>query len=228
MLRSPTSRRPVAGIPLLAAVVAVAAALFCIGSPPARAGIETTTRAEVLTEVERSPFAKGMREAGLTAGFLYSPVFGARNRQTFSYAQQDLTLGWMLNTPTGSSWYRGNFELLLNFAGAEVAQGPGSYLIGGRVLLRYNFVQPAAKWVPFIQIGAGGLGNDVYRDDSQRLIGSAFEYTLVGDIGLRYFLSPRWALVGMVDFEHISNANSASRNLGVNALGGMIGISTFF
>lgn len=207
---------------------AVAAIAFpCIGSPQARAGIEITT-SETVTGVERSPFTKGMREAGFTAGFLYSPVFGERNRQTFSYAQQDLTLGWMLNSPAGSSWYRGNFEFLLNIAGAEIAQGPGSYLIGGRVLLRYNFVQPATKWVPFIQIGAGGIANDVYRDHSQRLIGSGFEFTLVGDIGVRYFISPRWALLATINFEHISNANSASRNLGVNALGAMIGISTFF
>lgn len=211
--------------------VAVAAGLvFLCGAPPGQAGEERVELVPVPVPVpvqESSPFCKGMRELDLTAGYLASPVAG-RNRQTLHYARQDLRLGWMLTSPGGRSWYRGNFEFLLNAFGAEVTQGPGSWMAGGRLLLRYNFVQPGAHWVPFIQIGGGGLGNDIYKDRSQRLVGSGFEFTLTGDLGLRYFVNPRWAIVLTGNFEHISNANSASRNVGVNAAGGMIGVSTFF
>ncbi len=188
-----------------------------------------TVRVETLVEpvAEFSPFRRGTREFDITAGYLVSPVTGS-HRETLNYARQDIRLGWMLNTPRGESWYRGNFEFLINAFGAEVTKGPGSWMAGGRLLLRYNFVQPGARWVPFFQIGAGGLGNNIHRDQSQRLIGSGFEFTLVGDIGLRYFINPRWAVVVTANFEHISNADSAERNVGVNAAGGMIGIATFF
>lgn len=187
---------------------------------------------EVVTQVttvrEVSPFDRGGWEAGLTAGFLYSPVFATGHRTKFTYLQQDLTLGYMLSTPGEPGVFRGNFEVLLNFAGGEVLEGPGSYLLGGRLLFRYNFVQPEARWVPFIQIGGGGIGSDASHDLNQRILGSAFSFTLVGDIGVRYFVTPRWAVLVMLDYEHISNANRAERNLGVNAVGGMVGLSTFF
>ncbi len=175
-----------------------------------------------------SPFDKGTWEVGLTAGYLYSPVFATSHRPTFAYLQQDLTVGLMLTSPGGSGILRGNWEVLLNAAVAEVLNGPGNYLAGGRVLFRYNFVQENARWVPFIQVGAGGLASDAYRDHSQRILGSAFSFTHVGDIGLRYMINSRWSVMVMLDYEHISNANSANRNLGVNAVGGMIGISTFY
>lgn len=194
----------------------------------AGAGTVRGKEVEVVTPVAQSPFDRGTWELGFTAGYLYSPVFATSNRPAFSYLQQDLTLGLMLNSPAGPGIWRGNWEVLLNAAVAEVVQGPGNYLAGGRVLLRYNFVQENARWVPFIQLGAGGLASDAYRDNHQRILGSAFSFTLVGDIGIRYMVNSRWSVLVMFDYEHISNANRANRNLGVNALGGMIGVSTFF
>jgi hypothetical protein len=180
---------------------------------------------------DAGPFARGGRELSLTAGFLYSPICATGGRPVFSYAQGDLCLGWMLTDPSplfGCSLLRGNWEALANVFGAGAAQGPSGFMAGGRALLRYNFVQPGAKWVPFFQIGGGGLGNNIYRHQDQSLIGNGFEFTLVADIGLRYFFTPSWAAEVLVDFEHISNANTASRNVGVNALGGTVGVGWFF
>ena len=205
----------------------VSAFAIAIATVSANAGTVETVTTMIEPVAEFSPFTKGTREFDITAGYLVSPVFGS-NRETLNYARQDIRLGWMLNSPSGNRWYRGNFEFLLNAFVAEITKGPGSWMAGGRLLLRYNFVQPGARWVPFIQIGGGGLGNNVHRDQSQRLIGSGFEFTLVGDIGIRYFINPHWAIVATANFEHISNADSASRNVGVNAAGGMIGIATFF
>ncbi|MDD5350228.1 MAG: acyloxyacyl hydrolase [Chthoniobacteraceae bacterium] len=177
------------------------------------------------------PFAKGALELSLSGGFLYSPICATKGRPIFAYGQGDLSLGWMLSDPApllGWNALRGNWEALANVFGAGVTRGPSGFLGGGRALLRYNFVQPGSKWVPFFQVGAGVLGDTVYEDHTQRLIGSGFEFTLVADAGLRYCFTPRWAAVLLADFEHISNANTASRNLGVNAVGGTVGVSWFF
>jgi len=177
------------------------------------------------------PFAKGGREVSLTAGFLYSPVCATSKRPVFNYVRGDLSVGWMFCSPAplfGCDALRGNWEGLLNVFGAGSVLGSSGSLAGGRVLLRYNFVQPEARWVPFFQVGAGILGNNVYRDRSQKIIGSGFEFTLVADAGVRYFATRQWAVVFMIDFEHISNANTGCRNIGVNALGGSVGVSRFF
>jgi hypothetical protein len=184
---------------------------------------------EIVTEPD--PFAQGQYEFGATAGYLVSPVFAKKGRPKLNYAQVDLSLGMMLTSPAplfGKNCLRGNWEALVNVCGMKVVSGPDGFLAGGRLLLRYNFVQPEARWVPFCQIGAGILGDDVYENRDQRLIGSGLEFTLVADAGLRYFINRCWAAILMADFEHISNANTASRNVGVNAAGGMLGLGYFF
>lgn len=204
-------------------------ALLFLGCPAVYGGPASAPFAPAPSDAD--PFAKGGREFSLSAGLLYSPIVATGGRPVFSYGQGDVSLGWMLSDPAplfGCGALRGNWEALANGFGAGSVQGPGGFLAGARLLVRYNFVQSQAKWVPFVQLGGGGLGNDVYRDRDQRLIGSAFEFTLVADVGLRYFFTPCWAGMILADFEHISNAGTASRNVGVNAFGGTVGASWFF
>ena len=204
---------------------------FLLAVQSAFASSPDVSKAMRVPVVDADPFDKGGHEFVLSGASLFSPLCFGRNRPTLDYAQIDLSLGWMLTSPCplfGWDCLRGNWEGLLNVFGAKVFKGPDGFLAGGRALLRYNFVQPQSRWVPFFQIGAGGLGDDVYRHRDQSLIGGGFEFTLVADIGLRYFINPKWAALAAFDYEHISNANTASRNVGVNALGGTLGVGYFF
>lgn len=206
-------------------------ALFCLSLAAIPAAYAGSKLAAPVTTLEFDPFARGSRETAQTVGFFYSPVLARKGRPGLHYAQINQTFGWMLASPSapwGATWLRGNWEALANLCGMAVVSGPSGFLAGGRALIRYNFVQPEARWVPFVQLGAGVLGNNVYRNRDQRLIGSGVEFTLVADAGVRYFFTPRWAAILTADFEHISNANTASRNYGVNALGGMAGAAFFF
>ena len=173
-----------------------------------------------------APFDKGTNEITFTGACFHSLAYGKRPK--FDWAEGDVSWGLMLNSPSGAGWLRGNWELLANGFGAGVTHGPGSYLTGGRVLLRYNFVQPAASLVPFCQLGGGALSNDVYHHRSQRMIGGNFEFSLVADIGMRYLINQNWALVAMADFQHISNADTCCRNLGVNGIGFSLGAGYFY
>ena len=205
--------------------------LFLLAFQSAQAGSTVFSKSMITTVTEVDPFAKGGREVDVSAGFLYSPVVAKGGRPVMNYAQGDVSLGWMLTSPSplfGWDCLRGNWEGLVNGFGAGITKGQGGFLAGGRLILRYNFVQPDVRWVPFFQIGAGGLGDNVYLHQDQRLVGSGFEFTLVSECGLRYFITPKWAAMVTIDFEHISNANTACRNLGINAGGGMFGVGWFF
>ncbi len=109
-----------------------------------------------------------------------------------------------------------------------MVDGSGHYLAGGSLLLRYNFIQPGSRLIPYFQIGGGGLHSDAAEDHSQRLIGSSFEFILEADLGARVLLNDRWSLLLEGTFQHISNADTASRNVGVNALGGRIGFGWIY
>jgi outer membrane protein W len=109
-----------------------------------------------------------------------------------------------------------------------VTQGPGSGLVGGEFILRYNFGGRDSRIRPFAQLGAGGLYNDIHKDRQQVLVGMGFEFMLLGGFGTHIMLGDNWALNLEADYRHISNAGLASRNGGLNSLGGTLGFSYFF
>jgi len=113
------------------------------------------------------------------------------------------------------------------FAG-PVTKGQDGYLAGGSLLWRYNFIQPGARLIPYLQLGAGALGNDVFVDRAQREIGGAFEFDLQADLGLKYLINDRWSLSLEADYRHISNADIYSRNQGLNSIGGLMQLSYSF
>lgn len=213
-------------------LVPIAASIFVtLLTPRANAGHEMRPerreRSKETLEV-RNLFDRGTAELQIQAGAYFS-MTDDRSGNQLDFAIGSLRTGWMISSPHGAGLLRGNTELLLEVFGGGIFDGPGDGLAGASLLLRYNFVQPDAKWVPYFQIGGGGVWSDAADDDKQqRLIGSDVSFNLQAAIGLRCFLSERWALTGEVGYLHISNADTASRNIGVNAVGGQIGVSYFF
>lgn len=208
--------------PLAALVLGILlsqSALVSAGHPVVESRVDA-----VETVIEESPFDRGSLEFQALGGAFFS----INHSPNFDYAVGTLRLGYMLYSPNGGGCLRGNTELLLEVFGGGIFKGPGSGMVGGTLLLRYNFVQPEATVVPYFQIGAGGLYSDAAQDQSQRLIGSDFEFNLQASIGVRWFCTPRCAFILEGGYRHISNADTADRNMGVDAIGGMLGLSYFF
>lgn len=190
-----------------------------------------TDLSKVVAAPEVSPFDKGRHEIDLSTGYFVSPVIACGHRPTWNWVESNASYGRMLvspHAPWGAGWLRGNWEFLGNVFGGGIVQGPGNYVAGGRVLMRYNFVQPDVRLVPFVQIGGGGLSSDAYMNQEQHLIGGAFEFTLVLDAGFRCFVSRDWAVIAVGNFQHVSNAGTAPRNQGANATGFNVGVGCFF
>lgn len=200
--------------------------LLLVGSFHSDAG-QLITDIQTVEEEVTSPFDKGQHEFQALAGAFFSANFDS-SRDDFDLASAHVRIGWMLNTPKGSGFFRGNCELLLEAFGGPVIHGPGNGLVGASLLLRYNFVQPDARLVPYFQLGGGGIYSDAHKDHSQSLIGAPFEFNLQASLGLRWFCTERCAVAVEGGYLHISNASLADRNIGVNCLGGLIGVSLFF
>ncbi len=75
---------------------------------------------------------------------------------------------------------------------------------------------------------AGAYSDAAHDDRVQRLLGSDLSFSFGGEVGLRCFLTPRTALTGGVEYRHLSNADTADRNVGLNLLGGTLELSWFF
>ena len=165
----------------------------------------------------------------LMAGYLGSPVLHP-DRADMDYGKVDLRLCWFSGPNKTARWLglEGPFEFILGLTYASIVDGPGNYFAGMNVLIRYYFFAEKRRFMPYFQLGAGIIYNDVYKDKSQDVIGQSVEFTPQGSLGMHYFLNRRWALDAEIIYHHISNAGLDDRNEGVNALGGLVGVTYRF
>jgi opacity protein-like surface antigen len=193
-------------------------AVYAEGEQP----IPTTIRQEA-----ESNFSRGTKEFQNVAGPFY--FFAANhNREAIDFAVDSLRLGIMLNDPWRAGPLSGNFELLGEVFGAGIFDGPGNVMAGATLVMRYNFVQPRARLIPYLQIGAGGVYTDIGEEESGGLISLPVEFNLQGIGGTRIMLNDRWSFVIEAGYRHISNAEIKKPNFGIDSVGGNVGFGFFF
>jgi lipid A 3-O-deacylase len=186
---------------------------------------------EILTDVKLNAaprYTEDRISLQLVTGALFSTNSVGPDVPTYDYSQTNLRLGWMLNTPSGEGFFSGNVEALVELSGSFLFEGSGDVFIGPTALLRYNFVQPGWKIIPYIQGGAGIVYTDAYEDRTQKAIGQALEFTPQASVGFKYLVCEDWSIDVEAMFHHVSNANLADRNSGINSLGGFVGATYFF
>ena len=172
---------------------------------------------------------EGRMSLQLVSGALFSLTGLPEGSPVLNYAQTNLRLGWMLESPDPDGGVlRGNWEGLVEVTNSFIFEGPGNYIGGITGLLRYNFVQPDWDFVPYVQGGVGVVYNDIYKDNTQNAVGQAIEFTPQCSIGVHYLLDNNWAVAAEGMFHHISNAGLSNRNRSINSLGGFIGVTYFF
>ena len=168
-------------------------------------------------------------------GALFSPIGVGPTHPVFNYQQNNVRLGWMLDSP--DSWgpqagpddpLRGNFEAILEVTGSYIWESFGTYMIGATGLVRYNFVQPGWVVVPYVQGGAGIIYTNAKDWADQTAIGANMEFTPQAAAGLRFLIDKNWTFNLEGSFQHISNAGTSARNIGVNAVGGFAGFTYIF
>lgn len=188
-----------------------------------------TLREGVEKSEAKQLFAEDRISLQFMSGALFSPIGVGKGDDVFNYIPFNIRLGWMLNDPSPDDHFlRGNFEAILELSTSYIFNGGGDIMIGPTALIRYNFVQPDWKFIPYVQVGVGAVYTNAYEDNDQEGIGQALEFTPQGSAGFRYLISENWSIDAEFIFHHISNAEMADRNDGVNAMGGLIGFTYFF
>lgn len=101
-------------------------------------------------------FSPDFSTVQILVGRYSATKMGATSTARFEYVPVSLRTGMMLYSPpdTQAPW-RGNLESICDLTAGYVTGGAGSYLFSPAGGLRYNFVQPNAWLVPYMQAGAG-------------------------------------------------------------------------
>ena len=173
-------------------------------------------------------FRAGAYEVELRSGAQFSFLNNGFHKPVMDSSLAAARFGWMLNDVHHSGLFRGNSEFLIEAFGTDNFRGPGHFMAGAQGIWRYNFVQPAARVVPYFEVGSGGLYNDIYHHHPQTLIGEGFEFVLHSGVGARWMINDRWAVSIEGDYRHVSNAGLARRNQGLNSAGCNFGINWLF
>jgi hypothetical protein len=138
----------------------------------------------------------------------------------FDFTPITARVGWYLTDPMAPGAVSVVFDQSTNI----VTNGFGHYTTGPALALRYER-RPDRALVPYVHAGLGLAFNDAYRDQSQRAIGALTEFYDHAGVGLRWRFAPHWSLDGEFLLQHISNANTASRNLGVTNFAYLMGLT---
>lgn len=175
-----------------------------------------------------SPFERGSHEVQIGGGFFVSENYFDVYRPQMNDVDATARFGWMLTDPKGPSILRGNFEALVELFGGGFVRGPADMLAGASVLLRYNYVQPNARFVPYVQVGLGGAYSDASKEYPQRELGAPVSFNLQAGFGARYLCTDKVSIFLEVDYRHLSNASLADRNVGLNSGGFWSGLGFMF
>lgn len=212
-------------------------------APPSVRQTTETPEVFLAPDFNRRVFRKNKIEFSLESGFLpfntpliLDPILGLafkRNKIVPNYelVPVAMILRWQLYNPRGPSLLRGNTEFAFGAEYLGIPRGPESMYTGPLIGLRYNFVQPNTRVVPYLEL-RGGLGyTDAagpwqvahgLQDTGQ---GQKFTFTFSMGSGIRYDFSDRYSVSLAVSFRHISNMYMSEPkyyNHGINVVGGLL------
>lgn len=146
----------------------------------------------------------------------------------FEMLPQLVRLNCMWNRPRPNKIFKGTWEGIAEVTCMPVTRGPATIVIGGSLMLRYNFGAWKNRIVtPYFQMGGGGMYTDEWLFDSP-VLSSGFEFIIQNAIGVNIKLGHKWALNGEWGYYHFSNGGIVMPNISVNQLGGLVGLTYYF
>lgn len=154
------------------------------------------------------------------------------NPHAYEIAAQFITarLRWgAIHDP--DSWLRGYNQVYFSVMGEWFARGLENRYFGISAGLRYNFVQPNWRFVPYIS-GGVGLGEvDATRARTPGALGQDFTFNVLTAIGVSYKLNEHWKAEIGLQYQHLSNAGLSEPerpNSSLNSIGPEFGITYVF
>jgi hypothetical protein len=207
-------------------VVVLVAALVALPGLGSKSGHALAAAAADQPGTYDSAFGFGKQSLGISAGYgLALPVGGSQAPELEDIQFVYVTPRWGVGISDAlgdRSWYRGNFELLLEGTFLYLFEPKRGIAGGIAPVVRYNFLT-GSRVIPFLQAGAGVIALDA----DLRRQADGLNFILQSGVGLHFFLSQSTALTGEWRFHHISNAGIHDRNAGINSSLFMLGV-TFF
>ena len=201
------------------ALSAFAAFAFLLSCTRAFGGVEQS-RVDTATE----EFNPRSFEVALETGYL----FGAINPPTdYQIGAAFLTGRIRWGVVRSDSWLRGYHQFYVSAIAEPIFKGIENHYFGFNLGMRYNFVQPGCRFVPYISggVGAGWIDSHPEIPGGQ---GQDFTFNILSAAGISYIVNDHWKIDVGALYQHLSNGGQTDPNPSLNLFGPQVGLTCSF
>jgi len=187
----------------------------------------TTSRAFAGTQITNgnaSVLEAPRFEVALESAYLLG-VFG--NPNSYEIGAEFLTARVRWGVVQSDSWLRGYNQFYVSAIAEPIFRGPENHYFGLNFGVRYNFVRPGSRLVPYFS-GGLGLGWIDSHPSIPGAQGQDFTFNILTAAGISYQMSKHWKLDAGILYQHLSNGGQTDPNPSLNLLGPKVGLNYSF
>jgi len=182
------------------------------------------------------------------AGVKQLPVSTATeefNPQRFEFAIESGYLFGAINPPTSyeigaefltarirwgvvhNTWLRGYNQFYVSAMAEPIFRGIENHYFGFNLGMRYNFVRPGSRLVPYFSggVGAGWIDSHPEIPGGQ---GQDFTFNILSAAGISYSINDHWKINVGALYQHLSNGGQTDPNPSLNLFGPQVGVTCSF
>jgi opacity protein-like surface antigen len=163
-------------------------------------------------------------ELALESGYL----FGAINPpQDYQIGAEFLTARVRWGVVQRDMWFRGYHQFYVSAIAEPIFRGIENHYFGFNLGMRYNFVRPGSRLVPYVSggVGAGWIDSHPEIPGGQ---GQDLTFNILSAAGVSFEVNDHWKLNVGVLYQHLSNAGQTDPNPSLNLFGPQVGVTYSF
>ena len=189
------------------------------------------TCSQVFCGVEQPPVAMATEEFNpqrfdfaIESGFL----FGAINPPaSYEIGAEFLTARIRWGVIQHDTWLRGYNQFYVSAMAEPIFRGIENHYFGFNLGMRYNFVRPGSRFVPYFSggVGAGWIDSHPEIPGGQ---GQDFTFNILSAAGISYSVNDHWKINVGALYQHLSNGGQTDPNPSLNLFGPQVGVTCSF
>ena len=163
-------------------------------------------------------------EFALESGYLFGAINPPADYQILT---EFLTARIRWGAIRGDNWLRGYNQFYFSAMAEPILQGIENHYFGFNLGMRYNFVRPGSRLVPYFSggVGAGWIDSHPEIPGGQ---GQDFTFNILSAAGISYRVTDQWKVNVGALYQHLSNGGQTDPNPSLNLFGPQVGVNYSF
>jgi len=175
-------------------------------------------------ESAREEFNPERFEVALESGYLFGFI---NSLHSYEIGTEFLTARVRWGVVRSDMWLRGYNQFYVSAIAEPIFRGIENHYFGLNFGMRYNFVRPGCRLVPYIS-GGLGLGWIDSHPEIRGGQGQDFTFNILTAAGISYKMNDHWKLNAGILYQHLSNGGQTDPNPSLNLLGPQVGLDYSF